>query len=275
MEVLSNIHLLQHLTKPKANSKATITSKSQGNGGGANNNKSNSSADTSNTNNATNTSTPSWSTSPPETWTAEDDAILHDLKPKNTSWKAILIALGDGHTSESQAKARWKEIEGKPVAGAGSDGGGTDKKDEDKKAKADKARADGLAKQAAGKGKGKGGGSDSGQQMGKKGILKVPPLLSFHSLPYLPYIHLLTHPPTTGWHLHHHQHRLPREGRQVRRREIRLRQMAFSRVPAFRPHRPTDQSRDGEGHVQGDGLEDQSPQAYGMREFVGGEGVEK
>lgn len=165
MEVLSNIHLLQHLTKPKANTKAPISQKGGGGGGGANNNH--------NTNTNNNNTTSSWSTSPPETWTAEDDATLRSLKGKNMGWKAIVAELGDGHTSDSQAKARWKEIEGKPVAGGGgSDDGGSDKKDEDKKAKAEKAKAEGLARQAAGKGKGKGGGSDGGQQ---KEVLKVTP----------------------------------------------------------------------------------------------------
>jgi hypothetical protein len=172
MEVLANIDLLQHLVKPIANTKAAIAPKAQGGGGGGNNNMNTSS----NNNN-------SRSTSDPETWTAEDDAQLRDLKTNsNMSWKQVLAALGDKHTSESQMKAHWKEIEGKPIgdgSAAGEGGGGDDdkaKKEEERKAKAEKAKAEGLAKQAAAKA-GEGGGQP------KKGILKVGVSLP---APYLP-----------------------------------------------------------------------------------------
>lgn len=179
MEVLANIDLLQHLLKPKANIKTAIAPKAQGgDAGGNNNNKSTTSNTTTTTNNNN-----SRSTSEPETWTAEDDAQLRDLKTNsNMSWKQILATLSDKHTSETQMKARWKEIEGKAVGGAAAGGvegsGGGDfakaKKEEERKAKAEKAKAEGLAKQAAAEA-GKGGGQP------KKGILNVggsPPLIT-------------------------------------------------------------------------------------------------
>ena len=189
MEVLANIDLLQHLVRPKANTKAAIAPKAQGGGDGGNT--------SSNTTTTTNNNN-SRSTSDPETWTAEDDAQLRDLKTNsNMSWKQVLAALSDKHTSETQMKARWKEIEGKAVGGAaagGVGGGGGDddkaKKEEERKAKAEKAKAEGLAKQAAAEA-GKGGVQP------KKGNLKVGGSLPPPYLPSATFLEdmKLTHPP--------------------------------------------------------------------------------
>lgn len=142
MEVLSNIDLLQYLVRPRANTKAAIVPK------------------------ATAATTKSWPTSEPEAWTEEDDKTLRELKTANTSWKQILAALGDKHTSESQMKARWKEIEGKAVSGTAGGGDSNEnlRREEEKRTKAEKAKAEGLAKQAAAK---------EGKGEKKKGILKV------------------------------------------------------------------------------------------------------
>ena len=142
-ELLADLNLLQRPARPRANTKAAVAPKKQEN---AAKNKTSSASE-------------------PEVWTEEDDTKLRDLKTGgNMSWKQILAELGDKHTSEGM-KARWKEIEGKPVSGTATEGGSEkSKKEEEKKARAEKAKADGLARQAAIK-EGKGGK--------KKGILKV------------------------------------------------------------------------------------------------------
>ena len=91
------------------------------------------------------------------------------MKTDSKPWKAILEALGDNHTSESQVKARWKEIQGKPIGGVAAGGAAEGKKtkEEDKKAKSEQKKAEGLAKAAAAGKEAKEG------KGGKKGILKA------------------------------------------------------------------------------------------------------
>lgn len=69
------------------------------------------------------------------------------MKNSSQSWKQILVALGDGHNSESQAKIRWKDIQGKPDSGVAAGGD-----DEEKEATGEKEKAEDLAMKAGGKG---------------------------------------------------------------------------------------------------------------------------
>jgi hypothetical protein len=136
MEAPANSHPLQGREKPKANSKAQVTPKVEKSQKGA----------TTNGN--------SHSTSPPEEWTDEDDKLLLQMKNSNQGWKPILVALGDGHNSESQAKARYKEIQGKPIDGVAAGGDDEEKKKqaEETKAIGKRKKAENMAKQAVGKG---------------------------------------------------------------------------------------------------------------------------
>lgn len=150
IELIADINLLQRPTRPRANTKAAVAPKRQ-----------ESSAERKRS-----------STSEPEVWTEEDDNKLRELKTGGKmSWKQILAELGDKHTAEGQMRARWKEIEGKPVGGSAAGGGSEkSKKEEEKKARAEKAKAEGLARQAAAREAKEGKEGKAGK---KKGILKV------------------------------------------------------------------------------------------------------
>jgi hypothetical protein len=147
MEDPTNSHPLQGREKPRANTKAQVTPKVEKGQKGA----------TTNGN--------SHSASPPEEWTDEDDKLLLQMKNSNQGWKPILVALGDGHNSESQAKVRYKEIQGKLIGrvAAGGDDEEKEKQAEEKRAIGEKKKAENMAKQAEGKGGNK----------GKKSNLKV------------------------------------------------------------------------------------------------------
>ena len=143
MKVLANLDLPQHMVRPKANTSAIKSTRNQ----------------------ATTNTTKNYSISEQEVWSDEDDQKLRDMKTANPSmgWKEVVAALGGNHSSESQARSHWKDIQGKPVSSVAA--GGANNENITKEEKKAKAKTEGLTKQAA-------ANEEKGGKGAKKGILK-------------------------------------------------------------------------------------------------------
>lgn len=175
-----------------------------------------------------------YSTSGEEKYTSEEDLLIKKLKEEGTPWKKILTALGKN--SESQLRAHWKTLEGKPTAAEAADNAEENAQKLDKQAKAEKNKAEGLKKQAEAQAKKDGKGKkNKGQE--KKVCCFLVVVLSRANSP-------------VGGHCCHETQRRLEYWRQRMGRSLRRAEMVCNRCQTFRYHWRPNHSRGGSGYGQ-------------------------